>query len=199
METTVKLSSDKKRYRPDQNAGWIYKMIKTEDKTMADLKTPFRYDYVGSFLRPEVLKQARKNFEEGKITKEECDAVVDKAVTEVVAKQKELGFHIITDGEFRRTYWHLDFMWGFEGVGHEQTGAGVQFNAEMAALEDTYLTGKVKAKAHPFVEGFKFLKQFEDENTVAKYTIPAPAQMFQQMIVPANFENTRKYYATNED
>ena len=54
METTVKLSSDKKRYRPDQNAGWIYKMIKTEDKTMADLKTPFRYDYVGSFLRPEV-------------------------------------------------------------------------------------------------------------------------------------------------
>ena len=57
METTVKLSSDKKRYRPDQNAGWIYKMIKTEDKTMADLKTPFRYDYVGSFLRPEVLKR----------------------------------------------------------------------------------------------------------------------------------------------
>ena len=47
-------------------------------------------------------------------------------------------------------------MWGFEGVGHEQTGAGVQFNAEMAAVEDTYLTGKVKAKAHPFVEGFKF-------------------------------------------
>ena len=69
----------------------------------------------------------------------------------------------------------------------------------MAAVEDTYLTGKVKAKAHPFVEGFKFLKQFEDENTVAKYTIPAPAQMFQHMIVPANFENTRKYYATNEE
>ena len=90
-------------------------------------------------------------------------------------------------------------MWGFEGIGHEQTGAGIQFNAEMAAVEDTYLTGKVKAKAHPFVEGFKFLKQFEDENTVAKYTIPAPAQMFQQMIVPANFENTRKYYATNEE
>ena len=56
METTVKLSSDKKRYRPDQNAGWIYKMIKTEDKTIADLKTPFRYDYVGSFLRPDIKK-----------------------------------------------------------------------------------------------------------------------------------------------
>ena len=166
---------------------------------MSKYQTPYRYDFVGSFLRPQEVKQAKADYSEGKITKEECDAVVDKAVTEVVAKQKELGFHIITDGEFRRTYWHLDFMWGFEGVGHEQTGAGVQFNAEMAALEDTYLTGKVKAKAHPFVEGFKFLKQFEDENTVAKYTIPAPAQMFQQMIVPANFENTRKYYATKEE
>ena len=166
---------------------------------MSKYQTPYRYDFVGSFLRPQEVKQAKADYSEGKITKEECDAIVDKAVTEVVAKQKELGFHIITDGEFRRTYWHLDFMWGFEGVGHEQTGAGVQFNAEMAALEDTYLTGKVKAKAHPFVEGFKFLKQFEDENTVAKYTIPAPAQMFQQMIVPANFENTRKYYATNEE
>ena len=166
---------------------------------MSKYQTPYRYDFVGSFLRPQEVKQAKADYSEGKITKEECDAIVDKAVTEVVAKQKELGFHIITDGEFRRTYWHLDFMWGFEGVGHEQTGAGVQFNAEMAAVEDTYLTGKVKAKAHPFVEGFKFLKQFEDENTVAKYTIPAPAQMFQQMIVPANFENTRKYYATNEE
>ena len=166
---------------------------------MSKYQTPYRYDFVGSFLRPQEVKQAKADYSEGKITKEECDAVIDKAVTEVVAKQKELGFHIITDGEFRRTYWHLDFMWGFEGVGHEQTGGGVQFNAEMAAVEDTYLTGKVKAKAHPFVEGFKFLKQFEDENTVAKYTIPAPAQMFQQMIVPANFENTRKYYATNEE
>lgn len=166
---------------------------------MSKYQTPYRYDFVGSFLRPQEVKQAKADYSEGKITKEECDAVVDKAVTEVVAKQKELGFHIITDGEFRRTYWHLDFMWGFEGVGHEQTGAGVQFNAEMAALEDTYLTGKVKAKAHPFVEGFKFLKQFEDENTVAKYTIPAPAQMFQQMIVPQNFQSTREFYATNEE
>ena len=166
---------------------------------MSKYQTPYRYDFVGSFLRPQEVKRAKADYSEGKITKEECDAIIDKAVTEVVARQKELGFHIITDGEFRRTYWHLDFMWGFEGVGHEQTGAGVQFSAEMAAVEDTYLTGKVKAKAHPFVEGFKFLKQFEDENTVAKYTIPAPAQMFQQMIVPANFENTRKYYATNEE
>ena len=166
---------------------------------MSNLYTPFRYDYVGSFLRPESVKEAKIKFNEGKISQEKLDAVIDDAIRDVVAKQKAAGYHVITDGEFRRTYWHLDFMWGFEGVAHKQTGSGVQFAAELAALEDTYLVGKVVAKPHPFVEYFKFLKQFEDENTVAKYTIPAPAQMFQQMIVPANIESTRKFYPTNED
>ncbi len=163
------------------------------------ITTPYRYDFVGSFLRPQEVKQANLDFQDGKISEAKKNEIIDQAVAKVVAKQKELGFHIITDGEFRRTYWHLDFMWGFEGVGHQQVGSGVQFHAELASVEDTYLTGKVKAKAHPFVEYFKFLKQFEDENTVAKYTIPAPAQMYQQMIVPANYETTRKYYATNEE
>ena len=166
---------------------------------MSTLKTPFRYDFVGSFLRPQKLKDAKKQFEDGKITKAELDTITDDCIRDVVAKQKAAGYHAITDGEFRRTYWHLDFMWGFEGVGHAKNGGGVQFDAEMADLEDTYLTGKIKAKKHPFVEYFIFLKQFEDENTVAKYTIPAPAQMYQQMIVPQNIEQTRKFYATDEE
>ena len=166
---------------------------------MSTLKTPFRYDFVGSFLRPEKLKEAKKNFEEGKITQNELNQITDDCVRDVVAKQKAAGFHDITDGEFRRKFWHLDFMWGFEGVAHEKEGGGVQFNGEVADLEATYLVGKVKAKAHPFVEYFKFLKQFEDENTVAKYTIPAPAQMYQQMIVPQNIEQTRKFYASDDE
>ena len=166
---------------------------------MSKIQTPFRYDFVGSFLRPQVLKDAKVSYQEGKLSQEDFDRIVNEEITKVVAKQKELGFHVITDGEFRRTFWHLDFMWGFEGVAHEASGNGVNFNDELAVLDDTYLVGKIKAKAHPFVEYFKFLKQFEDENTVAKYTIPAPAQTFQQMIVPANFETTRKYYATNDE
>ena len=172
---------------------------KTEDIKMSTLKTPFLYDFVGSFLRPQALKDAKAAYQDGQITKEAFDKVVNEEITKVVAKQKELGFHVITDGEFRRTFWHLDFMWGFEGVEHENTGNGVRFDAELAVLDDTYLVGKIKAKPHPFVEYFKFLKQFEDENTVAKYTIPAPAQMLQQLIVPANFESTRKFYPTNEE
>jgi len=70
---------------------------------------------------------------------------------------------------------------------------------ELALLDDTYLIGRISAKEHPFVEYYKFLKQFEDENTVAKYTIPAPAQTFQQMIIPGNLEITRKFYPTNEE
>ena len=176
-----------------------YSHQNTEDRNMSSLKTPFRYDFVGSFLRPQALKDAKAAYKEGTITKGALDQITDAEIAKLVAKQKALGFHVITDGEFRRTYWHLDFMWGFEGVGHEQTGSGVQFDAELAQLEDTYLIGEVRAKAHPFVEYFKFLKQFEDENTVAKYTIPAPAQMFQQMIVPANFETTKKFYPTNDE
>ena len=174
-------------------------MIRNGEDNMSTLKTPFRYDFVGSFLRPQALKEAKAACQEGKISKEELDKVVNEEINKVVAKQKELGFHVITDGEFRRTFWHLDFMWGFEGIAHENTGNGVKFDAELAVLDDTYLVGKIKPKAHPFVEYFKYLKQFEDENTVAKYTIPAPAQMYQQLIVPANYESTRKFYATDEE
>ena len=166
---------------------------------MSTLKTPFRYDFVGSFLRPQILKDSKKKLKNGEIQKDEYDKIVNEEITKLVAKQKKLGFHAITDGEFRRTFWHLDFMWGFEGVEHEDTGNGVKFDAELAKLDDTYLVGKIKAKAHPFVEYFKFLKQFEDENTVAKYTIPAPAQTFQQFIVPNNIEGTRKFYADNDE
>ena len=122
---------------------------------MSTLKTPFRYDFVGSFLRPQALKDAKTKYQNNDITKDEYDKIVNEEITKLVAKQKELGFHAITDGEFRRTFWHLDFMWGFDGVEHKATGGGVPFNDELAVLDDTYLIGKFKAKAHPFVEYFK--------------------------------------------
>lgn len=71
---------------------------------MSRLQTPFRYDFVGSFLRPQVLKDAKASFQDGKISKEEFNQIVNEEITKVVAKQKELGFHVITDGEFRRTF-----------------------------------------------------------------------------------------------
>ncbi|MCR4732598.1 MAG: 5-methyltetrahydropteroyltriglutamate--homocysteine S-methyltransferase [Lachnospiraceae bacterium] len=166
---------------------------------MSKIRTPYRYDFVGSFLRPQALKDAKAAYQAGDIGEDELEQVMQREIARIVKKQKELGFHVITDGEFRRTFWHLDFMWGFEGVEHQHTGKGVKFHEVLAVLDDTYLVGKIKAKPHPFVSYFKYLKQFEDENTVAKYTIPAPAQMFQQMIIPANYDTTRKFYPENEE
>ena len=166
---------------------------------MSKANTPFRYDYVGSFLRPAKLKEARKAFEEGNITAQELKDVEDECIIELVEKQKKAGYHVITDGEFRRATWHLDFMWGFEGVGHSKTDTGLPFHGEAAMIDDTYLTGKVSVKDHPFVEHFKFVKALEDENTVAKQTIPAPAQFLEQMIMPFAIDNTRKYYEDTEE
>lgn len=121
-----------------------------------------RYEFVGSFLRPERLKEARKNYELNNITKEELTKVEDECVVELVNKLKELGYHTITDGEFRRSTWHLDFTWGFEGVEHKKTVDGNQtFDGEAAMIDDTFMTGKISCKDHPFVEHFKFVKALE--------------------------------------
>lgn len=67
-------------------------------------------------------------------------------------------------------------MWGLDGVGHSKTQTGLPFHGEAAMIDDTYLTGKViLTHEHPFIEHFRFVKSFEDENTVAKQTIPSPA------------------------
>ncbi len=89
-------------------------------------------------------------------------------------------------------------MWGFDGVGHQPTRTGLPFAGEQAMIDDTYLTGKISVGHHPFVDHFRFVQQFEDENTVAKQTIPAPAQFLAQMAMPFAWENTQKYYDTPE-
>lgn len=164
------------------------------------LKSPFRADFVGSFLRPTALKEARAKFDAGELLHDQLTQVEDKAITQLITKIKELGYHTITDGEFRRATWHLDFMWAFEGVGHTPTKTGLPFHGEQAMIDDTYLVGKLKLTGtHPFVEHYKFVAQFEDNNTVAKQTIPAPAQFLAQFDMPFARENTRKYYANTTE
>lgn len=109
-----------------------------------------RYDYVGSFLRPERLKKARRDFENNTINAEELKKVEDECIIELITKIKELGYHTITDGEFRRSTWHLDFMWGFNGVEHKKTIEGnTTFDGEAAMIDDTYVTGKISCDHHP--------------------------------------------------
>ena len=167
---------------------------------MSNLQTPFRYDFVGSFLRPEKLKKARRQFDEGKINAAALKEVEDEAITELVRKIKDLGYHVITDGEFRRATWHLDFMWAFDGIGHTPTKTGLPFHGEAAMVDDTYIVGKIGLSGeHPFVEHFRFVKALEDENTVAKQTIPSPAQFLAQFTMPFNRGCTEKYYPDEKE
>ena len=168
--------------------------------TMSNLQTPFRYDFVGSFLRPEKLKKARRQFNEGKIDAAALKKVEDEAITELVSKIKELGYHVITDGEFRRATWHLDFMWGFDGIGHTLTKTGLPFHGEAAMVDDTYIVGKIGLTGeHPFVDHFRFVKALEDEKTVAKQTIPSPAQFLAQFTMPFNRGCTEKHYPNEQE
>ena len=157
-------------------------------------------DAVGSYLRPDYLSQARREFNQGKLSQAELTQVEDQAITELIEKEKAAGLEFITDGEFRRATWHLDFMWGFKGIAHQPTKTGLPFVGEVAKIDDTYLVGKLTYNDHhPFFDHFKFVQEFEEEGHQAKLTIPAPAQFLEQLIMPFAIENTRKYYETNDE
>ena len=163
-------------------------------------QSAMRADFVGSFLRPEAVKKARTQFAAGEITRDQLKAVEDAAIRDLVKKQMDLGFKVITDGEFRRQAWHLDFMWGFNGIGHAPTKTGLPFHGEQAMIDDTFLTGKISlGDHHPFIDHFRFVASLAKEGVEAKLTIPAPAQFLAQMVMPFALENTRKYYANDED
>ena len=165
---------------------------------MSNLHGPFRYDHVGSFLRPAEVKNAREQFKAGQITAEQLKAVEDEEITKLVAKQKAAGFHAITDGELRRAYWHLDFMWGFNGIKEIELDHGYFFHDEETTHGSIEVTGKISGENHPFVEHFKFIKQFEDENTAARQTMPAPAQLLAELFREDNGKKTRAVYPDDE-
>ena len=166
----------------------------------ARINTPYRYDYVGSFLRPAEIKKARADYQEGKIDAKALRNIENKHIEALIQKQKEAGYHVITDGEYRRAYWHLDFMWGFNGVKHIELEHGYFFHGEETTKGSIAITGKISGEHHPFVEDYQFVKQFEDDQVIAKKTIPAPApaQMLAELYRGDNTKNTKKYYPDEE-
>ena len=169
-------------------------------KTINERKTaPFRFDNVGSFLRPLRLKEARDAFAKNTISEEELKSVEDEAIEELIEKQKEIGLKAITDGEFRRSWWHLDFMWGLEGVEKVEVDEGYQFADVETRAESARLTGKLGGSGHPFIEHFKFVNRFADDEIIARQTIPAPAQFLAELQRPDNKEATDKFYPNEEE
>lgn len=163
---------------------------------------PFRADIVGSFLRPQAVKDARAAYVAGKLDASGLKAVEDEAIRDLVAKQKAAGLQVITDGEFRRSYWHLDFMWGLNGIERRASRTGYMFHDEETTADTAVVTGPISGENHPFVEHFKFIKSLEGEGQVARQTIPAPIQTFSEVTLDrcdGQQESLHAVYKTDEE
>ena len=139
---------------------------------MQRTKPPFRADHVGSFLRPAALKEARAKREKGAITPAELKAVENREIEKIIKKQEELGLKLATDGEFRRSWWHFDFLGMLDGVEVYDTDKGIQFRGVQTKAQSLRIVGKVGFSNHPMLEHFKFLKAHT--SVTPKMTIPAP-------------------------
>ena len=140
-------------------------------------RPPFRYDIVGSFLRPEALKEQREAFAAGKIAASELKEAEDAAIRDLVAKEKEVGLKAVTDGEFRRRYWHLDFLAALDGL--EEVGAAhwsVAFKGAQPKAATVQIVDKVDFGAHPFLAHFRYLQSLAGD-ALAKMTIPSPSML----------------------
>jgi len=141
-------------------------------------KPPFRADHVGSFLRPKELIEARDKWKAGKITPQQLRAIEDDAIRGVVKWQEDIGLEGITDGEFRREYFHIDFLEQLDGV---ETHAGFtsQFHTKTGdvgfAPPVLKVTGKVKHAKPIQLADFKFLKSVTKHTP--KVTIPSPTML----------------------
>lgn len=163
------------------------------------LQAPFRFDVVGSFLRPEELKEARRRYLDQEITAEELKAAEDIAIKELVQKQKEAGLITATDGEYRRSWWNLDFFWGLHGVEKTVSDENAIFKGILLRGESSKLVDKISGENHPFVEHFKYVHSLVGEDRVARQTIPSPTQFLHQLYTPENKDNTTKFYPDKEE
>ncbi|OAX45788.1 5-methyltetrahydropteroyltriglutamate--homocysteine S-methyltransferase [Paenibacillus sp. AD87] len=171
--------------------------IQTEPKQRT--VTPFRYDIVGSFLRPSALKEARAKYQNGEITSGQLEEVENAEIVKLVQKQKEVGLQAVTDGEFRRSWWHLDFFWGLDGVDRTIIDQGYEFNGAKSRPETARLTGKVSFSSHPFVSHYAFLKGVAGDDVVARQSIPAAAQFLFELDRAENKESTLAIYPNREE
>ncbi|KRL05419.1 5-methyltetrahydropteroyltriglutamate--homocysteine S-methyltransferase [Liquorilactobacillus oeni] len=162
------------------------------------LKTKLHYDIVGSFLRPAALKKTREDFAAGKIQLDKLHKIEDESIRNLVKKEKDAGLKVVTDGEFRRSYWHLDTFWGFNGVKHIVPDHGYFFHDEETRADSAQVEGKITFNPqHPDVKAFEFLQSLvaADSEITARQSIPAPAQLYAELVRgEKNRKALKEYY-----
>jgi 5-methyltetrahydropteroyltriglutamate--homocysteine methyltransferase len=143
---------------------------------MKRTKPPFRADHVGSLLRPAALKKAREQRIKGDITPIDLKLIEDREIERVIKKQEEVGLQSITDGEFRRSWWHLDFLWGLDGIDKHVMDTGVAFAGVNTRNEGVKISGKIGFSGHPMIDHFKFVAAHTKRTP--KITIPSPSAAY---------------------
>jgi 5-methyltetrahydropteroyltriglutamate--homocysteine methyltransferase len=148
--------------------------VKAREVRMSPRTTPpFRADEVGSLLRSQAIKEAREKHGQGKISAAELKTVEDREIEKIVAKQQEVGLKLATDGEYRRSWWHLDFFWGLTGCEKLILPHGIKFHGVETKPEGMRITGKLDFPAdHPMLDHFRFLKAHT--KVMPKMCIPSP-------------------------
>src|SRR3989442_3049850 len=144
---------------------------------MQRTRAPFRADEVGSLLRPPRIKEARARLEKGEITAEDLRKAEDMEIEKVVHKQASVGLKLATDGEFRRSWWHFDFLSHLTGCELFHPDTGIQFAGVETRHDAVRVIGKLDfPDNHPMLDHFRFLKkQADTAHVTAKMTIPSPA------------------------
>ena len=163
-------------------------------------RAPYRFDIVGSFLRPEALKQARRQCACGECSMEAMHAVEDAEVHKIVEKQKAIGLPAVSDGEFRRTWWHLDFLFELVGVELRDTDTySTQFKAQMHRPVTLEIIDKIQwPNVHPFLEHYKRLHA-EANGYPVKFTIPSPSMLHLITCVRTAQPKLPPVYANNQE
>ena len=147
------------------------------------IKPPFRADHVGSLLRPAAIADARVRLAKAEIDATVLAAIEDAEIERVIEKQRAIGLETATDGELRRSWWHLDFLWGLDGVNRHSLTAGVSFTGVATRTEGVRVDGKVGFSGHPMIEHFEFVRSHTDR--WPKVTIPAPSAIYgRPVLVP---------------
>lgn len=142
---------------------------------MLRTKPPFRADQVGSLLRSAPVKEARTKRAANEITPAELRAVEDAEIARLVSKQESIGLQAVTDGEFRRSWWHYDFLKGLDGVELVSVAQGLQFKGTETKAEGLHVHDRIDFTDHPMIDHFRYLKSVA--KAVPKMTIPSPTAL----------------------
>ncbi len=164
----------------------------------ARTKPPFRADMVGSLLRTAPLKEAREKHAAGAISADALKAVEDAEIAKIVKKQEEVGLQAVTDGEFRRAFWHFDFLENLSGVRGFESDSGIQFKGVSTKAHGIRVMDRIDFPAdHPHLAHFRYLKSVTSR--VPKMTIPSPSMLHyrggRKMIDMTAYRDMNAYYA----